>query len=170
MLTVTHALIDYWKRLPFEPPAARRRRLDTLIERIRALPNTGDIPVAVYSGAEFDTPAQRRLTLGPTEFRLLHFFMTHPERVYSREQLQKEGTRIQAEWGVVGCLATVEPEEIPMAPITMTHKGMVTAPETPPPCATETMAESGPMALATSLAPCCRAMCRKIPKPRSHGS
>lgn len=25
--------------------------------------------------------------LGPTEFRLLHFFMTHPERVYSRSQL-----------------------------------------------------------------------------------
>ncbi len=25
--------------------------------------------------------------LGPTEFKLLHFFMTHPERVYSREQL-----------------------------------------------------------------------------------
>lgn len=27
------------------------------------------------------------LTIGPTEFRLLHFFMTHPERVYSRSQL-----------------------------------------------------------------------------------
>jgi two-component system, OmpR family, phosphate regulon response regulator PhoB len=27
------------------------------------------------------------LHLGPTEFRLLHFFMTHPERVYSRVQL-----------------------------------------------------------------------------------
>jgi two-component system phosphate regulon response regulator PhoB len=25
--------------------------------------------------------------LGPTEFRLLHFMMTHPERVYSRAQL-----------------------------------------------------------------------------------
>ena len=25
--------------------------------------------------------------LGPTEFRLLHFLMTHPERVYSRTQL-----------------------------------------------------------------------------------
>jgi two-component system phosphate regulon response regulator PhoB len=25
--------------------------------------------------------------LGPTEFKLLHFFMTHPERVYSRSQL-----------------------------------------------------------------------------------
>lgn len=27
------------------------------------------------------------LELGPTEFRLLHFFMTHTERVYSRSQL-----------------------------------------------------------------------------------
>ncbi len=25
--------------------------------------------------------------MGPTEFRLLHFFMTHPDRVYSRSQL-----------------------------------------------------------------------------------
>ena len=29
----------------------------------------------------------RALSLGPTEFRLLHFMMTHPERVYSRAQL-----------------------------------------------------------------------------------
>lgn len=27
------------------------------------------------------------LIMGPTEYRLLHFFMTHPERVYSRGQL-----------------------------------------------------------------------------------
>ena len=27
------------------------------------------------------------ITLGPTEFRLLHYFMTHPERVHSRTQL-----------------------------------------------------------------------------------
>ena len=30
-----------------------------------------------------DTP----VAIGPTEYRLLHFFMTHPERVYSRAQL-----------------------------------------------------------------------------------
>ena len=29
----------------------------------------------------------QELRLGPTEFKLLHFFMTHPERVYSRMQL-----------------------------------------------------------------------------------
>jgi len=27
------------------------------------------------------------VSIGPTEYRLLHFFMTHPERVYSRSQL-----------------------------------------------------------------------------------
>src|SRR5690606_25150912 len=27
------------------------------------------------------------VSIGPTEYRLLHFFMTHPERVYSRTQL-----------------------------------------------------------------------------------
>ena len=39
-------------------------------------------------------PATHRVTadaeqvhLGPTEFRLLHFLMTHPERVHSRTQL-----------------------------------------------------------------------------------
>ncbi len=30
---------------------------------------------------------ERELKLGPTEFRLLHFLMTHPERVHSRTQL-----------------------------------------------------------------------------------
>ncbi|HBQ80464.1 MAG TPA: DNA-binding response regulator, partial [Erwinia persicina] len=27
------------------------------------------------------------LEMGPTEYKFLHFFMTHSERVYSREQL-----------------------------------------------------------------------------------
>ncbi len=30
---------------------------------------------------------EQALDMGPTEFRLLHFFMSHPERVYSRSQL-----------------------------------------------------------------------------------
>ena len=29
----------------------------------------------------------REVKIGPTEFRLLHFLMTHPERVHSRAQL-----------------------------------------------------------------------------------
>jgi two-component system phosphate regulon response regulator PhoB len=46
-----------------------------------------------FHGLQLD-PASHRITgkgkdvaMGPTEFRLLHFFMTHPERVYSRTQL-----------------------------------------------------------------------------------
>ena len=39
--------------------------------------------------------------------------------LYSREQLAKEGVAIAADWGVVGCLYTAQPGEIPMAPITM---------------------------------------------------
>jgi two-component system, OmpR family, phosphate regulon response regulator PhoB len=72
-----------------------------LTARIRALlrrkaPQSLDTAVEV-SGLRLD-PATRRVTrrvadavqevrLGPTEFRLLHFLMTHPERVHSRTQL-----------------------------------------------------------------------------------
>lgn len=31
--------------------------------------------------------ADNKFDLGPTEYKLLHFFMTHPERVYNRSQL-----------------------------------------------------------------------------------
>lgn len=31
--------------------------------------------------------ADREINLSPIEFRLLHFFMTHPDRVYNRDQL-----------------------------------------------------------------------------------
>ena len=44
--------------------------------------------------------------------------------LYSRQQLLKEGERINADWGVVGCLYTMEPEEIPMAPITMMRNAL----------------------------------------------
>ncbi len=33
------------------------------------------------------TESAQEVKVGPTEFRLLHFFMTHPERVHSRAQL-----------------------------------------------------------------------------------
>ncbi len=44
--------------------------------------------------------------------------------LYSREQMAKEGTPIDADWGVVGCLYTMTPEEIPMAPITMLRNAL----------------------------------------------
>jgi two-component system phosphate regulon response regulator PhoB len=72
-----------------------------LLARVRALlrrraPQALDDAVEV-SGLVLD-PATRRVTreidggvqearVGPTEFRLLHFLMTHPERVHSRAQL-----------------------------------------------------------------------------------
>ena len=68
-----------------------------LVSRIRAVlrrraPQMTEEPVET-GGLRLD-PASHRVTgngrpleLGPTEFRLLHFFMTHPERVYSRSQL-----------------------------------------------------------------------------------
>lgn len=33
------------------------------------------------------TLGTKKIELGPTEFKLLHFFITHPERVYSRSQI-----------------------------------------------------------------------------------
>ena len=68
-----------------------------LLARIRAVlrrkaPEALDTLVEV-DGLVLD-PATRRVTrgdrevkVGPTEFRLLHFFMTHTERVHSRAQL-----------------------------------------------------------------------------------
>ena len=44
--------------------------------------------------------------------------------VYSREQMAREGEAIDADWGVVGCLANATPEEIPMAPITMMRNAL----------------------------------------------
>ncbi len=68
-----------------------------LMARIRAVlrrraPEMSEETVAV--GALSLSPTTHRVAargqsidLGPTEFRLLHFFMTHTERVYSRSQL-----------------------------------------------------------------------------------
>lgn len=49
--------------------------------------------VLEFEGLSLDPVAHRVLaqgqpvSLGPTEYRMLEFFMTHPDRVYSREQL-----------------------------------------------------------------------------------
>ena len=74
---------------PFSP-----RELNARIRALlrRRAPQTTDDIVEV-SGLKLDPVSHRvsgngkPLTLGPTEFRLLHFMMTHPERVYSRAQL-----------------------------------------------------------------------------------
>jgi len=71
-----------------------------LVARIRAVlrrrkPQHGDAPVEI-AGLRLDPIAHRVsgngevLSFGPTEFRLLHYLMTHPNRVYSRAQLLDE--------------------------------------------------------------------------------
>jgi hypothetical protein len=44
--------------------------------------------------------------------------------LYDRAQMAKEGTPIDADWGIVGCLYTMEPAEIPMVPITMLRNAL----------------------------------------------
>lgn len=58
----------------------------------RATPPGVDTPIEV-NGLTLDpvghrvTTTEGELTMGPTEYRLLQFFMTHQERVYTRSQL-----------------------------------------------------------------------------------
>lgn len=79
---------DYLTK-PFSPRELGARIKAVL--RRRAPQMTDD---AVEAGGLRLDPATHRVTgngqpieLGPTEFRLLHYLMTHPERVYSRPQL-----------------------------------------------------------------------------------
>lgn len=80
-----------------------------LMARMRAVfrrvaPTVLDEPLD-FDGLKLD-PVSHRISvneqsvdMGPTEFKLLHFFMTHPERVYSREQLLDHvwGTNVYVE-------------------------------------------------------------------------
>ncbi len=80
-----------------------------LMARIRAvlrrhLPKTTE-EVVTAGDLELSTVSHRvmaagtEITLGPTEFRLLHFLMLHTERVYSRTQLLDQiwGTQVSVE-------------------------------------------------------------------------
>lgn len=80
---------DDYVTKPFSP-----RELIARIKAVlrRANPQTTEEVIEV-DGLRID-PASHRVTaegrsleMGPTEFRLLHFFITHPDRVYSRGQL-----------------------------------------------------------------------------------
>ncbi|TAN09278.1 MAG: phosphate regulon transcriptional regulatory protein PhoB [Burkholderiaceae bacterium] len=65
-------------------------RIRAVLRRAQGDDGTGPVELG---GLRLDAPAQRvsaggqPVALGPKEYRLLHFFMTHPERVYSRAQL-----------------------------------------------------------------------------------
>jgi two-component system phosphate regulon response regulator PhoB len=80
---------DDYVTKPFSP-----RELVARINAVlrRSAPQGGD-EVVDYDGLRLDQAShrvmvgERTVALGPTEYRMLEFFMTHPERVYSREQL-----------------------------------------------------------------------------------
>ncbi|NLS14251.1 phosphate regulon transcriptional regulatory protein PhoB [Vibrio sp. SM6] len=86
---------------PFSPKELVAR-LKAVIRRVTptALEDIIDV-----QGLKLD-PVSHRVTanddaveMGPTEFKMLHFFMTHQERVYSREQLLNNvwGTNVYVE-------------------------------------------------------------------------
>ena len=80
---------DDYVTKPFAPKELMAR-IEAVLRRVK--PEATNKPVIV-DGLSLDpvshrvTVDERDLDLGPTEFRLLHLFMTHPERVYSRDQL-----------------------------------------------------------------------------------
>lgn len=63
-----------------------RRRAPQLTEDVVVI-NGLRLDPAMHRVAAHQSGNDIKLDLGPTEFRLLHFFMTRPERVYSRTQL-----------------------------------------------------------------------------------
>ncbi|SNY52536.1 two-component system, OmpR family, phosphate regulon response regulator PhoB [Arsukibacterium tuosuense] len=92
---------DDYVTKPFSPKELMAR-IKAVIRRVS--PTSLDEVIEVQ-GLKLDPVAhrvmaqQQPLDMGPTEFRLLHFFMTHQERVYSREQLLDHvwGTNVYVE-------------------------------------------------------------------------
>jgi two-component system, OmpR family, phosphate regulon response regulator PhoB len=72
-------------------------RMRALLRRARTVPSKG---VLQFADITMDLTAHRvqrngrAIHLGPTEFRLLEFFMQHPRRVFAREEL------LDAVWGL----------------------------------------------------------------------
>ncbi len=84
---------DDYVTKPFSPKelvarirAVLRRRSPQLADEVVQINNLRLDPVS-HRVLATNGVDEVLLDLGPTEFRLLHFFMTHPERVHSRGQL-----------------------------------------------------------------------------------
>ena len=82
------------KELTARLHAVMRRVSPTSVDEVIEVQGLKLDPVSHRVSAE-----EKALDMGPTEFKLLHFFMTHPERVYSREQLLNNvwGTNVYVE-------------------------------------------------------------------------
>ena len=81
--------VDDYVVKPFSP-----RELIARINAVMRRTHGSDADGVIEIGKlKIDSPAHRvysgdeTVPIGPTEYRLLHFFMTHAERVYSRSQL-----------------------------------------------------------------------------------
>ena len=84
---------DDYVTKPFSPKelvarikAVLRRRSPQLADEVVQIGSLRIDPVA-HRVMAVDGTNEVAIDLGPTEFRLLHFLMTHPERVHSRGQL-----------------------------------------------------------------------------------
>lgn len=93
--------VDDFVTKPFSPKELIAR-IKAVIRRVSPTSLEEEVD---FHGLKLDPVSHRvaingnTLDLGPTEFRLLHFFMTHTERVYSREQLLDNvwGTNVYVE-------------------------------------------------------------------------
>ncbi len=80
---------DDYVTKPFSPRELVAR-INAVLRRVQGAGGEGVVEIG---GLRLDSASHRveaggePLALAPTEFRLLRFFMTHPDRVYSREQL-----------------------------------------------------------------------------------
>ena len=81
--------VDDYVTKPFSP-----RELEARIQAVlrRRVPHASSEAVEVGDlvlnpATRTVTGARKALRMGPTEFELLHFFMTHTDRVYSRTQI-----------------------------------------------------------------------------------
>ncbi|MGE5516005.1 MAG: phosphate regulon transcriptional regulator PhoB [Bacteroidota bacterium] len=85
---------DYMTK-PFSLPELMAR-IRAMLRRVQPVPAKGMLQfsdIAMDLAAHRVTRGDRPVHLGPTEFRLLQFFMQHPGNVFSREEL------LNAVWG-----------------------------------------------------------------------
>lgn len=81
--------VDDYVVKPF-PARELMARIRAVLRRVHDEDESAHVEIG---GLRIDSAAHRvfagevPVRIGPTEYRLLHFFMTHPERVYSRAQL-----------------------------------------------------------------------------------
>lgn len=81
--------VDDYLTKPFSPRELVAR-IKTVLRRTRG--HGGDVPITL-GDITMDPVSHRvrvgqeKLSLGPTEFRLLRYFMQHPDRVFRRDQL-----------------------------------------------------------------------------------